>query len=206
MTLEAIDLSHLKKEADSEEIRAFKEKVKRVAKKYAKDHQWCEVVDQALREMGIEDPRKDCVVKVIIGDDLMTLSVRAEVKDLIDKDAEAQARVLVRRIGTPNIYADYGSGTLKVKPDQITAMELTSPLPPSASQVQGDFTWGYVDEHRSRVMHAFLTADLGRVTAYSQCGRASVWRDDTLYSNSSASAGRKCSACESKLTNSALVA
>lgn len=42
--------------ADKErEFEAFKETVKRVAKEYGERHEWCEVVDQALAEMGLAE-------------------------------------------------------------------------------------------------------------------------------------------------------
>lgn len=42
--------------ADKErEFEEFKETVKRVAKDYGERHSWCEVVDQALVEMGLGD-------------------------------------------------------------------------------------------------------------------------------------------------------
>jgi hypothetical protein len=41
------------KEAHAKEIRELKQKVTQVAKRYATTYNWCEVVDQALSEMGM---------------------------------------------------------------------------------------------------------------------------------------------------------
>lgn len=41
-------------DSDSEELKAFKEKVAKVAMKYARDNSWCDEVKRALKELGIE--------------------------------------------------------------------------------------------------------------------------------------------------------
>jgi len=47
-----LDLSE--HEEVNSELNEFKTKVEVIAKKYAKEHNWCEVVDRALAEIGIE--------------------------------------------------------------------------------------------------------------------------------------------------------
>lgn len=46
------------------EFEAFKQKVAEVATRYAKEHDWCDVVDEALEELGLE--RKKSRVKVTL--------------------------------------------------------------------------------------------------------------------------------------------
>jgi hypothetical protein len=88
--------------AEHPDVTALKERVREVATKYAKNHNWCGVVKQALREAGIEDPNSQKIAVTIsftvAGSEAQTAVKKFNVSDLVGKTHEEQMVWIAEKI------------------------------------------------------------------------------------------------------------
>jgi len=74
--------------ADSPELERFKAQVVEVAQRYAREHDLCEVVDEALKEMGLDKMNEFTKVKVLVHVPLVIpVEVRAGLVTGLDDEA-----------------------------------------------------------------------------------------------------------------------
>jgi hypothetical protein len=148
-------------EAQNLEVEEIKERVRTVAKKYAKDYRWCDVVNQALREAGI-DPQ-DRGSRVLL-DLEIKVSVPADIRltDLVGlSDEEQKARI--KEVIQPQVNVttkDGGTRGAQVQEADFEVTDINLYVPPEptrgASVVAPP---GYVARYTSdegRVMHYLL--------------------------------------------------
>lgn len=181
---------------DSPEVAALKEKVRSVARVYARQHNWCSVVETALREMGIDDgPQRNVIIGVetVFG---ATLRVRIDPTVLHEKNEEQQRVAVAEQIDSFTISGPgVDAAALKARPEMIREMTLIST--PASAQ---DPHWWYLSDN-GRVLHYFR--DVGRVQDQGYgymdgiCGRAGA-RIQDLTQNSPVGENRRCERCEQR--------
>ena len=159
--LTALDFSEFVT-VDSPELAEFKAHVVRVARKYATAHNWCGVVDSALREMGAMPMNETVDVKVTT--DIMEMVVKVKPEEFAGLTARRQATKIVGLIGAVSLMgAGAVRGSLTLRPESITGMEIKSK--PRKSAIRGVPDDNEVHRFRytsdsGRVAHAFLRSDV----------------------------------------------
>lgn len=115
-----IKFEEVKEEAP--EVKELKEKVEKVAREYARRHRWCEVVDQALSEMGIKDVPNKIEVTFTVP---VTASINLDLEPLRGKSDEEQAEWLAKALAKDlRVAASHAQTTVvKQAADFATAMD-----------------------------------------------------------------------------------
>lgn len=147
---------------DTPELRAYKARVVEVARKYARRHHLCSVVDDALREMDAL-PNENQFVNVKVSTDWCDWTVRVRPGDFKDLDLEGQVKKLIQVMGSVSLATQIGSGRVKLKPESITSMTVIQPPVALSGAVPDDdnnFTFRYTGAS-GRVAHIFRTDVLG---------------------------------------------
>lgn len=185
----ALDLSSYATTIDTPEVAALKEKVREVAQKYAKQHNWCSVVKRALKEAGIEsDPVTVSVnVTTALG---MTFVVKTDPSTLIGKTEDEQKAVLAERIGQVTLSGAKGvTGSFKVLPEAIAEMAVQ----PQQELAAPDPAWLYINDS-SRVRHLIVSGNrIDPTGRYTACGEY-LYQDGQDWSNRAED--RNCARCE----------
>lgn len=187
----ALDVSEYVAAFDSPEVAALKEKVKEVAERYAKRHNWCDVVKQALIEAGcMNDDKTTLLVKVTL-----TLGFVFDVKippgELHEKTEAEQKAILAEKIGTVSLVgANKVTGGFKVAPSSITTMEAVPP-PPTPEHAR-HAAWRYLGND-GRVRHLFVASNAPNTnSSYTACGETNY---NTGQERSTRGEDRGCARC-----------
>jgi len=93
-------------EVEPKEVREFKTKVETIAKRYAKQHNLCSVVDKALAEMGVGKPADpiNVTVEVMVP---VTMVIEMDKGDFAGKTPEEEAQIVAAHLSkTGNLIVD----------------------------------------------------------------------------------------------------
>lgn len=156
----ALDLSPWAGTVDTPEVEAYKQKVKEVAQRYARDHNWCSVVNRALAELGIDDTKTvDVGVTLSSG---ITFNTRVAAAALLNRSEAEQFAVVAEKVPTLSIGGiNVASSTsLPVTVESISGLTLlSSPPPEPGSEIEEDGVWLYTS-NEGRVRHFFRDAQI----------------------------------------------
>jgi hypothetical protein len=179
------------------EVAALKKKVEAVAKRYAKRHNWCSVVDVALEEMGVHDKPVRMQVEV---EYVVPIKARLEIDptQFAGKTEEEQHALMASLLrGSTSTY--FREDTRQITTPEFGEVTVSSlneyVIPP---MVIGDYTVpeGILARYTSRegrVAH-LLRPNAGHNTRYAAalCGTSSYhWTE-----NSARSENRVCANCQ----------
>lgn len=155
---------------EPKELRDFKKDLVRVAKVYKKRYGMCDVVDSALRELGVELIPKTARVSVYVSDSEEPIHLSVDPHDLIGLSEDEQKGHLADLISSSlKFTGPVVKGPLpKVYLEEITKMELTTDETTAGANIDG-FNWLYANHIRGRVLHAFR--DTTQRYVWSECGR-----------------------------------
>jgi hypothetical protein len=188
-----LDLSEYESATDSPEVAALKENVIRVARKYTNQHGWCNEVNKALAEMGIQSTPKPLVVHVTTTHPF-EFDVRVDVNELVGKTETQQKSVVIAKMGS--IYLNGNNAirrapTIVLKPADIADLSLPPKPEPSAN-------WKYPTSS-SRVKHWFdIDVANGERSGYSACGNAYLSRGHETITETSRGTGDNCARCTAR--------
>lgn len=199
-----LDLSD--QEDANAELNQFKAHVKEVANKYTERHGWCDVVNQALREIGVEPEGIRAVVDVEIKVQ-MPVSI-ADIKDLMGKTPEEQNAIIASKLiadrfvtvpSTQSHGVRYLSTHDVIKPDQLKVVDVNQM---AADTLVNGVPAGYVAVFTSddgRVRHFIQSAWAGERTfsRYGLCGVQIPYPKTT----STRDQGRNCVKCTERARN-----
>lgn len=145
----ALDFSAYDQTEDSEELRAFKERVKKVAYAYKRRYGMCVQVDNGLRELGIPAPRVVATVKVktTVG---FEFDVKVDPSDYKNLSEEEQTEKILGRIA--EMFPNSGMGRFTIAASAIESMEVVSPA--AAGSADSDIVV-WLDTNGGRCSHAF---------------------------------------------------
>ena len=198
-----LDLSE--HEEVNSELNEFKTKVEVIAKKYAKEHNWCEVVDRALAEIGIEPTGLRAMVDVQVTVQ-MPISLDS-ITDLVGKTPEEINTTIAEKMvqdGFVLVPAHQSHGIRYLSThDRLNAdrFKVTDVNELTGSSTINGVPMGYVAVFTSdegRVSHYVLQSGMeSRYGSSALCG-ASVyrWRE-----HSSRDEGRVCAKCRQRAQN-----
>jgi hypothetical protein len=124
-----LDLSE--HEEVNSELNEFKNRVEVIAKRYAKQHRWCEVVDQALAEIGIEPTGIRATVDVQV---TVQMPVSLEsITDLVGKTPEEINEAIAAKMVRDQFVlvparqehgVRYLSTHDRIRPEQLTVVDI----------------------------------------------------------------------------------
>lgn len=165
-----LDLTEYTADGDTPEVRELKATVREVAKKYTAKYSWCNEVNSALKEMGIEAVK---TVKVdVTTSHPFSFTVKVDPYRLVGLTEDAQKKVLADIIGDVKIGASssvVGAASLKITPASIVTMTLKPSLRRDATETR-EGHWMYVSSE-GRVRHLMRQGYRREVTT---CG-ADAW-------------------------------
>lgn len=122
----ALDFTAYLQPEDSDELKKYKEKVKKVADIYTKRHGWCDEVKRALRDLGIDAEPEKVAIKISTEFGL-DVTARVNPSDYVGLDEDAQKAKIADGVGTIALTHGSGRGSLRLTPEYITSMEIISP-------------------------------------------------------------------------------
>lgn len=203
---------NIQQEAEHPEVTALKEKVREVAKRYARRHDWCSVVDDALREMGVEEARPQRINVSIrftspMLDGEQETTARFFVRDLVGK-SEAEQNAWVAEQIAPTVRLGGASVTIPV-----TVLDLTHMEPQGLDAVPEGYVAFYTSAE-GRVAHLMqtpgavrrgmvtMTDYLSRHPVYGMCGAGGYGQVE----ESTRSEGRVCKRCSDRLPSALIIA
>lgn len=202
--MSAIDVSAFIS-TDTPEVAALKDKVRTVAEKYKKRHNWCQEVERALVEMGVDEAKKHVIVRTTLTNGV-AISVRIPVDDLNGKGEDVQKAVIAKAVGSLHLSGGgsgvIGGSTLLVTATMIESMELQSPIPGATTSAGGGDGW-YYTSNLGRVMHNYsnYTLESARTRGFGYfdavCGRGST-NINEMTTTSSLGEDRRCTRCEAR--------
>lgn len=166
--------------SDNPELEAFKAKVFEVAKVYAERHDMCEVVDQALEEMGLGPAYVSFEYTLALP---IVVRVEARMTSLSTLSEEERQTHILGTLSATSPYVSSGEGhSVSVTPGALIQYEGTI----TTDGAPTGYVRGYVDND-GRAAHYFPSGG-----GYSLCGRmyASV-----PMSNSFRASGTVCIRC-----------
>lgn len=183
-----------------------KAEVVRVSRKYANAHGWCNVVDQALREVGALTPPVVVTTTLTVTQNVR-LTIDADVWNALDEEGQkAQIASLARRGGLyiyGSITSDDGVTRLETVGNRPSGYEAGAPgAATAAGQVPAGYTWLYLT-NTGRVRHLWLTsvAEGERMRGQSVCGRSEKARYQALVADSLRGEDRNCQRCTDRAAN-----
>ena len=211
-----LDLSQYVTSTDSPELAEYKVKVEEVARRYAKQNNWCRVIDDVLRDLDIRPERKVRIDVTTSFGLVLTHSVKPSA--LVGLSEEEQRALVASEIGNLSVTGTSATGRIDLTPEMISDLSL-----PAVSRVMfggyvenehvpGHGTWLYTGDD-ARVEHFFpdvrvedgvIKHDDGRTFQdYYRIGHALCGRMDTytLRRTSPRSEQRHCARCTDRLAN-----
>ena len=190
---------------DSPELERFKAQVVEVAQRYAREHDLCGVVDEALAEMGLDKMNEFSQIKVLVSVPMVVpMEVRTGlISGISDEETKAKVQELLSPVLTRTAglnFSDYrtvrpiqnarrGTADPEVGPPSVQEV---IPYTPGNQPVLG--VAGYVRRYSSddgRVMHYVRPDDADRRHGYAVCGTLSYGWTET----SARSTGNVCRRC-----------
>lgn len=178
----ALDVSHLVTETDeSAELTEFKNKLVKVAKAYKNRYGWCNEVDRALKELGVEPPK---TVTVILQHETfpgINMNVQVIANKLHRKSEDEQKKTLVKELGKVQMTVKAGGRTVNTEGSYLDAsgvvkMELWAPAVGPLAAPAG-YYWRYSGPD-GQVLHLYSATeeDFSRgQSRYAECGQ---WTPD----------------------------
>ena len=151
------------------ELEVFQEKVVRIAKQYAKDHDWCSTVDKALKEMGL-DPKANAANTITVE----VKHINVTYLDIARSDLAGL---------TPEQELALVATKLPQGVEVVSAERATQPVTRSYVIINQDHYYAMTSE-RGTVKHI-----VARDSNISLCG---VWINRTLYVSGGISACLNC--------------
>lgn len=195
---------------ESRDVARLKKQVTEVAKRYAKEYRWCNVVDSALAEMGIDNKNSGIGITVS-GTAPFTAHLKVEPEELRDKTEQEQLEYLqdkLRELGPIRISMTnaWNSENTDVTPMRKAAeldtkqLEITEARNYSETGVPAPAGWeAAYTSNDGRVMHFVPEGTVGGDYRYASamCGSSSyAWSFTSLMSEE-----RVCTRCESRNRN-----
>lgn len=167
-----IKFEDVKEEAP--EVQELKKKVEQVAREYARRHRWCEVVDQALNEMGIKDTPNKIEVTFTVP---VTAAINLDLEPLRGKSDEEQAEFLAKALAKDiRVSAGHQQTTvikqaadfqLAMDKIQVTDAKVWKPQPlaqPRGVRVPQGFVGRFAGyENEGKVVHLIRRGDFDYV-------------------------------------------
>lgn len=204
------------------EVTALKKKITEVAKKYTDRHGWCDVVNKALAEAGVNTTQTIGVkVDFTIGGVASDVTQSFPLADLVGKtDAEQKAIIAAGIDSTVKV----GGKTVKVPIEVVDLTEVESLIANAVASWSGRMIPpGYIEAFtgdNGRVTHLFpvrtgrrapaepldpanknrVRTYLANSNAYAACGTTAYWSATT---SSTRDEDRLCANCTRRATNSA---
>ena len=144
---------------ESSELETFKNRVRKVARKYASAYDWCSVVDEALIELGVHEPEE---VSVNVETQIGTVTIRVAKNDL-PSDPDEQRAFLASAIGPVRI----ANKNVSIGADFVIDANMADVQPANNVPYGSKDSWKF-------------TSDAGRVRhyvsgSYSACGHYGWW-------------------------------
>jgi len=176
-----------------------KAEVVRVSRRYAQQHGWCNVVDQALREVGALAAPMVVNTALAVTQNVQ-LTVPSDVWNGLDEDGQKEyIASLARRAGL-FITGSYQDEDLRLNmTGRATNFEVGVPGEAAADGTPAGYVWRYRD-NEGRVMHLW-DARLDQANneqGDSVCGRLHKPRRRTLLMDSTRATGGHCGRCEER--------
>ena len=129
---------------ESSELEAFKRKVWEVASRYATLYDWCSVVEEALNELGVNEPEQISInIKTQIG----TIDAQVDKNDL-PRDPEKQREFLASVIGPVHVAGK----VMSIGPDFIIDAVVVDDQPEINVPYGDKARWKFVSDE-GRVRH-----------------------------------------------------
>ena len=192
------------------DVTALKQKVIKVADQYTRTHGWCDVVNQALRDMGVKGvpgPRKINVevtftVEGVDGEQRATH--RFDRESLADKTTEQQHEYVLEQIVTPSVVLG-----VQITPN-VTIIDLNEAARTSRDGLE--YPEGYVHVYTSRegrVAHLLRDPGVDDLRRWLRRGIHYAMCSDLMTSpvtESDRSEGRVCKKCLDRAESAAMAA
>lgn len=155
---------------DTPEVAALKAKVKTVATKYTNRHGWCEEVNKALKEIGIDDEK---TITIGVSLDFLPEPVKTTILPslLAGLDDDAQRAAVAAKLKTIRYAVGSDTGEIPVTFANVTDVSLWTPPSVAANDRPGDRWLFASDLGRSRHLYQNIDSSEGR-TVWTVCNQS----------------------------------
>jgi hypothetical protein len=208
-----LDLTQYATSTDSPEMAEYKTKVEEVARRYAKQNNWCRVIDDVLRDLDIRPERKVLIDVTTSFGLVLTHSVKPSA--LVGLSDEEQRALVASEIGSLSVTGSSAAGRITLTPEMVADLSLPETGARTEGWVEneavpGQGTWLY-NGIEGRVEHFFPEMEVvnGRIVhhdsgrwfadyhrrATALCGADTY----TLRLTSPRSEQRHCAKCQERL-------
>ena len=182
---------------ESGELGAFKQRVRKVAETYTRRHGWCDEVERALKELGIEKPaRIHTMVKLATGAGGTTeVNYIADPAAFAGLSEEKQIEKLAKELGPLRISIAVG-GQWNTETNVAVTAEMIEEWKereiPGVGTAPAGYHWMYTSAD-GRKLHLVPIVNPDQGYVYSSCGQYLYPR--AMTANSPRGDGSQCSRC-----------